>query len=219
MKPVPLPITTRFKKPGSWAAGYHTGEDYAAATGNNVVAASEGTVVYAGQGGGWGPAYGIHVVVRGHDDLGRTRRWAVCHLSRADVKKGDKVKLGQRVGLSGNTGNTTGPHVHFEVRRSPYEYVDHVNPKWVREVVTSMWAGGKVFPGAKAFRKGKRHKAVKKLRQRLDAHKIQNAYTFDAIDIERVKAFQKAQGWTGKAADGYPGKGTWDALMKKPKKK
>lgn len=87
----------------------HQGVDLAAAIGTPVVAAGPGVVVSAGDSGG----YGQRVVVDHGDGL--ETRYA--HLARIDVKPGDRLNAGQRLGEVGSTGRTTGPHLHFEVRR------------------------------------------------------------------------------------------------------
>jgi murein DD-endopeptidase MepM/ murein hydrolase activator NlpD len=110
--PVDASIGTRYRVSGSsWSSGHHTGVDFPVATGTAVKAVGPGQVVSAG----WGGAYGYEVVIR-HSD-GRYSQYA--HLSALGVKAGQQVSGGQRIGRSGSTGNTTGPHLHFEVRTGP----------------------------------------------------------------------------------------------------
>lgn len=80
-------------------------------TGTSVKAVAAGHVVSAG----WGGSFGYQVVIR-HAD-GRYTQYA--HLSAISVKDGQSVGEGQRIGRSGSTGNSTGPHLHFEVRTGP----------------------------------------------------------------------------------------------------
>jgi len=87
---------------------FHTGVDIVAPIGTQVVAAAGGVVSYSGT----MPEYG-NVVDVDHDN-GLTSRYA--HLSKRLVKVGDVVMKGQLLALVGNTGRTTGPHLHFEVR-------------------------------------------------------------------------------------------------------
>jgi murein DD-endopeptidase MepM/ murein hydrolase activator NlpD len=94
-----------------WSKGYHTGVDFIASTGTKVKSIAGGTVVSAG----WGGSYGNQVVVR-HAD-GRYSQYA--HLSALSVSAGQRVYAGQQLGLSGATGNVTGPHLHFEIRTTP----------------------------------------------------------------------------------------------------
>ncbi|MFJ8014559.1 transglycosylase family protein [Streptomyces sp. NPDC096339] len=112
-------VSARYGQPGSWAAGHHTGIDFAVPTGTPVRAAAAGTVVSAG----WQGAYGNAVVIK-HDD-GRYSLSA--HLSRAGASEGERVSAGEQIGTSGNTGNSTGPHLHFEVRSSN-SYGADINP-------------------------------------------------------------------------------------------
>ncbi|MBN0042912.1 transglycosylase family protein [Streptomyces actuosus] len=95
----------------SWSKGYHTGVDFPVPTGTSVKAVAPGTVVDAG----WGGSFGYQVVIR-HAD-GRYTQYA--HLSAISVREGQAVGGGQRIGRSGSTGNSTGPHLHFEVRTGP----------------------------------------------------------------------------------------------------
>ncbi|MER7699907.1 M23 family metallopeptidase [Streptomyces sp. NPDC096095] len=106
-----------------WAAK-HSGQDFAVPVGTDVVAAHKGTVVKAGpNGAGDGPAYGNAVVIK-HSN-GKYSQYA--HLSKVNVKIGQTVKTGQKIALSGNTGNSSGPHLHFEIRTSP-NYGSALNP-------------------------------------------------------------------------------------------
>ncbi len=85
----------------------HTGVDWACPTGTTVYASSGGTVIQASYNGG----YGNNVVIS-HPD-GRLTRYA--HNSRLLVRVGQTVKQGEAIALSGSTGRSTGPHVHFEI--------------------------------------------------------------------------------------------------------
>ncbi|MEU5835293.1 M23 family metallopeptidase [Streptomyces diacarni] len=93
---------------GDWAAGHHTGIDLAVPEGTGVRSVGPGTVVFAG----WSGDYGKAVTVR-MTDGGYT---LFAHLSRLSVTAGDTVHPGTPLGRSGNTGRSTGPHLHFEVR-------------------------------------------------------------------------------------------------------
>ncbi|BFO17452.1 M23 family metallopeptidase [Streptomyces sp. KM77-8] len=104
---------------GMWSSGYHTGVDFSIPTGTSLKAVGAGTVVSAG----WGGAYGNQVVIKLND--GYYAQYA--HLSSLSVSAGQTVTAGQQVGLSGATGNVTGPHLHFEIRTSP-NYGSDVDP-------------------------------------------------------------------------------------------
>ncbi|MGW5370713.1 M23 family metallopeptidase [Streptomyces sp. NPDC004009] len=119
--PVAVPtVGTGYHVAGSmWSSGYHTGVDFVVPTGTSLKAVGAGTVVSAG----WGGAYGNQVVVRLDD--GHYAQYA--HLSQLSVSAGQTVTAGQQVGLSGATGNVTGPHLHFEIRTTP-DYGSDVDP-------------------------------------------------------------------------------------------
>ncbi|KUO08152.1 M23 family metallopeptidase [Streptomyces sp. DSM 15324] len=104
-----------FHQAGAMWQSTHSGQDFAVPSGTKVVAAHGGTVVKAGgNGAGDGPAYGNAIVIK-HGN-GTYSQYA--HLSHIDVKAGQIVKTGQRIALSGNTGNSSGPHLHFEIRKT-----------------------------------------------------------------------------------------------------
>ena len=104
-------LTSRFGRrtsPTRGASSNHQGVDWGLPTGSTVVAASGGTVTKAG----WGGGYGYVVYIR-HPGGVETR---YAHLSKILVSVGSTVKQGQRIARSGNTGVSTGPHLHFELR-------------------------------------------------------------------------------------------------------
>ncbi|MCD9900941.1 peptidoglycan DD-metalloendopeptidase family protein [Streptomyces sp. MT29] len=109
--PVAASTGTAYRQAGSWSSGYHTGVDFPVPTGTSVKAVASGRVVSSG----WAGAYGYEVVIR-HED-GRYSQYA--HLSALHVREGQSVSGGQRIARSGSTGNSTGPHLHFEVRLGP----------------------------------------------------------------------------------------------------
>ncbi|MFG2433685.1 peptidoglycan DD-metalloendopeptidase family protein [Streptomyces sp. NPDC048508] len=113
-------IGTNYKVAGSmWSSGYHTGTDFVVPTGTTIKSIAAGTVVSAG----WGGAYGNQVVIQ-HAD-GRYSQYA--HMSSLSVSAGQTVTEGQQIGLSGATGNVTGPHLHFEIRTTP-DYGSDIDP-------------------------------------------------------------------------------------------
>ncbi|MXM65457.1 peptidoglycan DD-metalloendopeptidase family protein [Streptomyces sp. HUCO-GS316] len=113
-------VGTAYRVAGSmWSSGYHTGADFVVPTGTSLKAVAAGTVVSAG----WGGAYGNQVVIKLND--GYYAQYG--HLSSLSVSAGQTVTAGQQIGLSGATGNVTGPHLHFEIRTTP-NYGSDVDP-------------------------------------------------------------------------------------------
>ncbi|MFN3353843.1 MAG: M23 family metallopeptidase [Brevundimonas sp.] len=112
--PVAQPVNSRFGTrhlPGEPAPRRHEGVDFAAPTGTPVVASAEGEVVRTG----YEPSgYGRFIEVEHANGM----RTFYAHLSRVDVRRGDRVLQGERIGRVGSTGYSTGPHLHFEVRRN-----------------------------------------------------------------------------------------------------
>jgi murein DD-endopeptidase MepM/ murein hydrolase activator NlpD len=123
-------------------SGTHKGVDFFVPIGTPVYAAVGGVVVHAGSnltggfsGRGWGLPYGVQVIVQNVNFKdGSPGLWAgYMHLSKVVVKPGQKIKKGQLLGYSGNTGRTKGPHLHFEIQKSRYwSSTGHLNPrKWL----------------------------------------------------------------------------------------
>lgn len=99
---------------------FHDGLDIAANHGNAVYAYTDGRVVQAG----WNGGYGISILI----DHGNGLRTRYAHLSRLNVRVGQRVQTGQKIGAVGSTGNSTGPHLHFEVikngkTQNPLNYI------------------------------------------------------------------------------------------------
>lgn len=107
-----------------YAAGYHTGQDYAAPTGAKVVAVRAGTIRWSNDAGG---AYGKWIGL----DADNGRTYVYCHLSSRLAGVGKKVAAGQVIGKVGATGNVTGPHLHFEDHpKGPFRYAQVRKPAW-----------------------------------------------------------------------------------------
>lgn len=106
-------ITTSFREPGPyWVQGYHTGLDVAAPMGSPIRASADGLVVEAessGQNGG----YGSYVKI----DHGGGLISIYGHMAAVRASVGDRVTVASVIGTVGMTGNTTGPHVHWEIRQ------------------------------------------------------------------------------------------------------
>jgi murein DD-endopeptidase MepM/ murein hydrolase activator NlpD len=107
----PAPITSRFgwrTHPLTGNRRFHSGLDIGAPSGSPVVATGAGTVISAGWNGGYGKA-----VIIQHSD---TQQTLYGHLSEVSVQAGQTIAQGTVLGLVGSTGNSTGPHLHFESR-------------------------------------------------------------------------------------------------------
>lgn len=138
----PVPSQTRITT-AYGSAGYvgHTGVDFACSSGSNVVAAESGTVILSKDitshsycscsytGGGY-HSYGRYIVIM-HDKKNSAGNYVYtlyAHNSSRLVSEGQRVKKGQIIAKSGSTGNSSGPHCHFEVRTPTASYGDCVNP-------------------------------------------------------------------------------------------
>lgn len=103
---------------------FHHGIDIAVPTGTPISAARAGKVIKAG----WMGVYGLSVLI----DHGNGIQTLYGHNDRLSVKVGEQVEMGEEIALSGNTGNTTGPHLHFEIRKNgktvnPSDYLPQSN--------------------------------------------------------------------------------------------
>lgn len=92
-----------------WSPDLHEGVDIAAPTGTPIRAMKDGVVEHAGP---WG-SYGLAVLIA----HGPNVRSLYAHMSRVDVRKGERVRGRHVIGVVGQTGSATGPHLHFEVWR------------------------------------------------------------------------------------------------------
>lgn len=109
--PLAMPVKSAFRYTSGYGPRWgrqHAGIDMAGPTGTPIYATGEGVVIFAG----WQRGYGN--VIKIQHELGTETRYA--HLSRVSVKRGQKVSRGARIGDMGNTGRSTGPHLHYEVR-------------------------------------------------------------------------------------------------------
>jgi murein DD-endopeptidase MepM/ murein hydrolase activator NlpD len=114
--PAAYHLTSRFGQCSGLWSNCHTGLDFAAPSGTPIRAIASGTVTEAGPAG----AYGNRTIVTLEDG---TELW-YCHQTTIDVTEGRQVQAGRVIGTVGSTGNTTGPHLHLEVRPQPKKPVD-----------------------------------------------------------------------------------------------
>ena len=109
----------REKHPVLGSPRWHFGQDFCCPIGTEVHATGAGIVAYAGNDR---DGYGIKVVI----DHGYGYQTIYGHLSEFNVRRGQKVSRGDFIGLSGNTGTSTGPHLHYQIDL----FGEHVNPLW-----------------------------------------------------------------------------------------
>ena len=114
IKPITGTITSRFGSVSSIRSGAHTGLDIGASSGTPVKVAASGTVVWAGYKGSLG-----NLVVVQHSNGVQTYYG---HCSKIYVSSGQTVSQGQTISAVGSTGNSTGPHLHFEIRVNGVAY-------------------------------------------------------------------------------------------------
>ncbi|MBQ1089371.1 M23 family metallopeptidase [Streptomyces sp. B93] len=122
-------VTFGFFQRGPYAwkpdgVGRHTGQDFAAKSGVPVVAVRGGKIAWSnGQGGAYGQWIGLAA------DNGHVYTYS--HLSQRQVKAGQRVAAGQQLGKVGSTGNSSGPHLHFEMSKgSSWSYGNVAKPTW-----------------------------------------------------------------------------------------
>ena len=118
--PVTGTVTSRYgqREETEVVSANHQGIDIGADEGTPIYAAMEGTVTVSSEEG----EYGKHIDITNGDILTR-----YAHCSKLLVKEGDKVKQGEKIAEVGSTGNSTGPHLHFEIRRDDRT----INPEYI----------------------------------------------------------------------------------------
>ena len=203
-------ITCSYGVRGSWAAGYHTGIDFAASVGTPIYATKGGRVQAAAMYDIYGSEYGNHIVIELQHN-GRTVRALYAHLSRYNVRVGQSVKAGDLIGWSGDTGRTTGPHLHYEERHYNYGYYDHHRPELIyytpdnRPVISL----SKVRPG-------KNNLHVLRLKKRLNKYFPKRrplfGKKFNQPLRDRYRGYQKNLGYSDRDADGIPGRVSLEKL-------
>ena len=113
-------VTCEYQRKGSWACGWHTGIDL---VGDNdiIYSSCDGVVTRSG----YDKSYGNFIVVKNNVD--NKFHW-FCHLSKINVTVGQQVTRTYKIGIMGSTGNSTGKHLHFEIRNVSNKYADNSNP-------------------------------------------------------------------------------------------
>lgn len=111
-------VTCEYKRKGNWAAGWHTGIDL---VGNDTIYGTcDGTVTKIA----FDKSYGNYIVIKAPDGK---FHW-FCHLSKVTCQVGQKISRMSKIGVMGSSGNSTGKHLHFEIRNSSNQYADTFNP-------------------------------------------------------------------------------------------
>lgn len=209
-----------------YAAKRHTGIDYACKVGTPVLAVADGVVenVLTDK------SYGNVVVFKAVAN-GTTYHIWYCHLSQATVSKGQIVAAGSQLGLSGNTGNSTGPHLHLETRIAPFRYGNDVSNPFIddpKAIDPAAPADRKVSFAAKVVAAVTPTPATPPTKvlniaellagQADDISLVQSALVdiagasvkitgkWDAPTKAAYKKWQELLGYKGKDADGNPGK-------------
>jgi murein DD-endopeptidase MepM/ murein hydrolase activator NlpD len=202
-----------------YKAKRHTGIDFGMKIGTQLFAICDGQVVDTS----FDNAYGNKVVIEYVCNGVKYQDW-YCHLTNAEVAKGATVKAGQAIAKSGNTGNSTGPHLHLETRIAPFRYGNDVGHPCLD-------IPGIVDPNAPADRKPSLAqkvasvvapsvpKATKVVNlseliagQADDVSLVQSALNvkvtgkYDAATQAAYKKWQESLGYKGNDADGKPGK-------------
>jgi hypothetical protein len=219
-----------------YSAKRHTGIDFACPVGTPLYAVTDGTIkdVITDK------SYGKVVILTCKSDKGTVDIW-YCHMSKQTVKKGQKVAEGLELGLSGNTGNSTGPHLHLETRVAPFRYGNDVSnpfldipgiidPHAPSERKIGLWKKGiaAVTPAKKPANKivhmssmvfGSTNDDIKVVQSALVDIAGASALVVDGHygdkTKEAYKVWQHKIGYHGADADGIPGKKSMAELAKR----
>lgn len=113
-------VTCEYNKKGNWSAGRHTGIDLVGLSSKTVYATCDGIVSKTG----FDNCYGNFVVVKSNDGY---YHW-FCHLATISASIGQQVTRVSKIGIMGSTGNSTGPHTHYEIRTPENKYGEDINP-------------------------------------------------------------------------------------------
>ncbi len=205
-------ITCSYGYPGSiWAAGYHTGTDFRAAVGTALYAPKGGKVVHVGW-GGWGSAYGYHVILSIPTGTGGYRRAIFAHMTSSPLRFGQMVKAGDYIGRSGATGHVFGPHLHYEERVSPFGYWQHRRPIFLTYRPTFK----RPTVSLAKLKPGKTNSHVKKLQRhlnkRLGGNDLPITGFYGPMTKRHYKRWQERLGYDGKDADGIAGRNSLEEL-------
>jgi hypothetical protein len=219
-----------------YACKRHTGIDFACPVGTPLYAVADGVIENVLD----DKSYGKVVVLKCVGD-GKTVHIWYCHMSKPTVKKGQKVSEGEELGLSGNTGNSTGPHLHLETRIAPFRYGNDVSnpfldilgiidPNAPSERKVGLWKKGiaAVTPAKKPANKivhmssmvfGSTNDDIKVVQSALVDIAGASALVVDGHygdkTTEAYKLWQHKLGFHGKDADGIPGKKSMAELAKR----
>lgn len=206
------PVTLGYRERANFDPNYiHRGIDYGCPTGTPVYATISGTVVHAAYGGGYGSAFGIHVVIYTGDV------WHLYgHLSAEHVSVGQRVTTGQRIGTSGATGNVTGAHLHYaEFTEGPAAYKSDRQPQFTTHVDGPV---DRMDPAN--YGPGQHGDHILWYGQRLEAHGFGENYTptrdWGPADQRQTAAFQRSIPELAGDADGFPGRRTLQLLAAAP---
>lgn len=159
------PFANWTKTPGrGWKAGGHAGIDYAMPTGTKIPSPLDGKVIKV-----WKSPYGGGNETQVWDGAKYTHIFM--HQSKQIAKQGSNIKQGETIGLVGNTGNSTGPHLHWQVNKGKgfvRNHPDSINPEaWVKEAI-------KASGGSKSASKWRPEilQAASKMKQKLTGSEI-----------------------------------------------
>jgi hypothetical protein len=208
-----------------YQAKRHTGIDFGMPVGTQLFAVVDGVVVDTS----FDKSYGNKVVIEYTCNGIKYQDW-FCHLEKAEVCKGAQVAAGSNIAKSGNTGNSTGPHLHLETRVAPFRYGNDVahpclniagvidpNAPADRKVNILQKAASLVKPAVPSASKvinlaelqAGQADDVSLLQSALNdvtGAKIKVSGKFDAPTIAAYKKWQESLGYKGTDADGKPGK-------------
>ena len=199
-----------------YKAKRHTGIDFGVPVGTPLFAVADGKTRLLND-----KSYGLVVVLEYVHEGVKYEDW-YCHMSKQEVANGQAVKAGDQLGLSGNTGNSTGPHLHLETRIAPFRYGNDVaHPILTIPGIVDPAAPGRpsVVQRVASVAKPATPKANKVVNfkelqegQADDISLVQSALNvkvsgkWDAATTTAYKKWQESLGFKGKDADGKPGK-------------